>query len=225
MIKAILAITLLSVVSTFAQTPSACCSPDQWQAYDFDWDPERDFRAGLNISYDATNQQIAVGLSEAHGPERSRTYDIISIWSTKKSYIYDYHKKECFTTEITEEFPKQCVPTNAKFLNSATIGITLNVNVFGFQQNDTYIFSTVTADTCVPVTTTTIRSDNGRGEPDVSTQNIWDVTPGIANTSVFDIPSSCAQATPINFMNNLHTMANIFGEVRPSLIHALFAKF
>eukprot|EP01111_Echinosteliopsis_oligospora_P004513 TRINITY_DN173_c0_g1_i1.p1 TRINITY_DN173_c0_g1~~TRINITY_DN173_c0_g1_i1.p1 ORF type:complete len:222 (-),score=38.62 TRINITY_DN173_c0_g1_i1:67-732(-) len=221
MIKALAVIAAIYVVATIAQTPSPCCTPDQWEAYDFAWDPERDFRAGLNISYDATNQQIAVGLSESHGPERQRTYDIISLWSKKLTYIVDYHSKQCYTTELTEPFVKQCIPDDAKFVNAATIGGTLNVDIFAFQDNQTFVFSTVTSGTCIPVSTTTIRADNGRGEPDVATQNIWDVTAGIKNTSVFVPPANCAQATPLGVELSLGSLLS--GSV--SGVFELFNKF
>eukprot|EP01111_Echinosteliopsis_oligospora_P017292 TRINITY_DN743_c0_g1_i1.p1 TRINITY_DN743_c0_g1~~TRINITY_DN743_c0_g1_i1.p1 ORF type:complete len:237 (-),score=36.72 TRINITY_DN743_c0_g1_i1:79-753(-) len=193
MMKYIAAVALLCVAFVYAQSPSPCCTPDQWQGYNFAWDYERDFRAGLNISYDATNSLMAIALSESHGPEHQRTYDIISNYDLKRQYIYDFRRKECYTTDLTEEFPKECIPDDAQFLASATIGATLPVDIFGFRVNETLIFATVAAN-CIPVEATTIIRDNGRGEPDASTSHFWDITAGIADPSVFTPNAACVTA-------------------------------
>lgn len=38
-------------MKTRAPQAPACCSPDQWEGYEFSWDPRHHFRAGMNISY------------------------------------------------------------------------------------------------------------------------------------------------------------------------------
>eukprot|EP01112_Ceratiomyxa_fruticulosa_P019343 TRINITY_DN631_c0_g1_i1.p1 TRINITY_DN631_c0_g1~~TRINITY_DN631_c0_g1_i1.p1 ORF type:complete len:221 (+),score=44.92 TRINITY_DN631_c0_g1_i1:77-739(+) len=196
--KALLLVCLLSfVIAAYSQAP--CCTPNQWQDYNFNWEPYRGFAAGINITYDAVNTRTVAQIFENVGPERTRSLDIIALYASKQIFMIDWKRNRCVLADLTEPFEKACIPQQANFLTSITLGGSLNAYVFGWESfNGTYDISIVSADgNCWPISNKILTGQSQIVDGDDS----WNVTPGVANTNIFTPPSFCPTLATTSFEN------------------------
>jgi len=186
-----LSVILLALVA--AAVGQKFCAPVQWEGFEFNYDVERLFRGGFNISYDATNTRVRVYAREAQG-NRQGTFETIALYATKTVYEIDHTTNQCVKRPLTEAFQPDCLPSNATLSHTATIGITLNANIFtignyrsGF---DADVVTTVANN--APVETVVYDTQIG-----LDHSSYWDVTTGIKNPAVFTPPSNCGTGAPL----------------------------
>lgn len=86
----------------------ACCAPDQSTSFSFSWDERRHWRAGVNVSYDYTNQRVAMYIG-AHDHLLAELVD----FKTKTAVTVDFTSKTCHTTKVEHSMEKDCVPEGA----------------------------------------------------------------------------------------------------------------
>eukprot|EP01116_Phalansterium_solitarium_P009153 TRINITY_DN23186_c0_g1_i1.p1 TRINITY_DN23186_c0_g1~~TRINITY_DN23186_c0_g1_i1.p1 ORF type:complete len:230 (+),score=85.01 TRINITY_DN23186_c0_g1_i1:63-692(+) len=189
MARLIVALALVAAVAA-----QQVCLPVQWEGYEFNYDIEKQFRGGFNISYDSTNQRVRVYAKEAVG-DRQGAFETIALFASKTLYEIDHTKNVCHKTALNQPFQPECLPANHTLETAATIGISLNVNVYGFIiQNGADVAHgqlVLTASGNAPVEEVTFDRRAG-----VDHSSFWDVTTGIKNPAVFTPPSICANAGP-----------------------------
>lgn len=132
---------------------ATCCSPDQWEAYSFSFDPRHHFRAGLNISYgilsfckiflfltffsnwniDYTGKRFRILIEEHRNGNRSRVLESIALYDKKTLYVIDHtNNGACRKEPLTGDMEQDCVPSDGKKEASITIGGSLKADVWVF---------------------------------------------------------------------------------------------
>jgi len=188
---------LLIALALISAAAAQVCTPVQWEGYEFNYDIEQHFRGGFNISYDGTNQRVRVYAREAVG-DRHADFETIAIFSTKVLYEIDHIRNVCHKTALNAPFEPDCLPKNHTLEAQATLGITLNTNVYGFiinaGQDIVHGQIVLAAASNAPVEEVTFDRRFG-----VDHSQFWDITTGIKNPNVFTPPAICnnAAVTPV----------------------------
>jgi len=174
------------------QVPQAtCCSPDQWEAYAFSFDPRNHFRAGMNISYDYSGKRVRILIEEHRNGNRSRVLESIALFAKKALFIIDHtNNGACHQEALTGDMEQDCVPSDGKNEATITIGGSLSANVWTFNRTehgqDLHYTQVRTASGCYPIDSFVSSERIG-----VDVTYTWDLTNGIKNASVFNPPSNC----------------------------------
>ncbi|KAL3876391.1 hypothetical protein ACJMK2_034241 [Sinanodonta woodiana] len=171
-----------------------CCPPDQWEA-------GQDIMVGM-VTAGATH--LSKGLNRVHidatqkiiAAEESLVVDgapvqLKVIQDFVKGIQYLIQNSVCQKTTIGP-WVSRCVPDNATLVHSVSIGSgknTLAVKTYNVKQGDLDIYVTVTADGCIPVSQNQAGSSSGVNQMIVV--GFYDVTQGIKDRSVFDVPAEC----------------------------------
>jgi len=170
---------------------ATCCSPDQWEAYSFSFDPRHHFRAGLNISYDYTGKRFRILIEEHRNGNRSRVLESIALYDKKTLYVIDHtNNGACRKEPLTGDMEQDCVPSDGKKEASITIGGSLKADVWVFNrtehEHDLHFVQVRTTAECYPIDSFASSERIG-----VDTTFTWDITKGIKNPAVFTPPSNC----------------------------------
>ncbi|CAG5127806.1 unnamed protein product [Candidula unifasciata] len=204
------AIVVVLLVSSLMGLCSACCTPAQWEG-------QLSAIAGRaegarhevilefgEVSYDATNNRSVIVLS-FKGGKIDDTMKILTRYdnsSSGKQYVLDFKTGKCNILELRTPFRRLCIPAEAKRIGNFTLGLSpaLKGTAFAAGGKDVNVFVTVQEldnDTCVPVS----ESLYGRfGKADVvETIAFINITPGIKNETVFDVPAQCKKADESTF--------------------------
>ncbi|KAL5019102.1 hypothetical protein ScPMuIL_004824 [Solemya velum] len=152
--------------------------------------PYRD-NGGLAISYDGTNQKVAVSESVTVG---NTSTNVMVIQDYTKATQYLIINNNCTKTTLGA-FKKACVPDEATFVGMYYFGGKANnlaFSAYQVQAQELQVQFGVTVDGCYPVEEIV----TGRtGTTDlVETYNYVNITDGIKDPSVFTPPSSCNSA-------------------------------
>ncbi|XP_059179083.1 ependymin-related protein 1-like [Physella acuta] len=202
-------VTLCSVVAL----GYACCTPDQWEGAEASiggWATKK--RHGLlkeyiKVSYDATNNRTAAFLDYVNG-DFSNKYQIVTRYDegVGKLYVVDLKKDKCWTKELTRPFRKACIPDSAKSMGEYYLGLEGGFKVSGFEVKGKsfQVFVSVQLldnNQCVPVGETVTGSL--RKADFVQNVGFINVTPGIKNETVFDIPKACEKMEDFSLAEEL----------------------
>lgn len=167
-----------------------CCSPDQWEGYQFSFDEREHFRAGLNVSYDYTNKRLRVLIEERTPNNKKKILEAISLYNNNTMYLIDHTSNTCTSEQLNESMIQDCVPKDAVLETSPVLGGSLKTNLYRFSRTDhdedVDFIEVRTQDNCFPVDV--FAASNRFG---VDENFFWDITLGIKDPSVFNIPPIC----------------------------------
>eukprot|EP01122_Echinamoeba_exundans_P002820 TRINITY_DN12804_c0_g1_i1.p1 TRINITY_DN12804_c0_g1~~TRINITY_DN12804_c0_g1_i1.p1 ORF type:complete len:233 (+),score=52.11 TRINITY_DN12804_c0_g1_i1:44-742(+) len=207
----VLVLLLAAISAVHAAAPTAvepCCAPSQFEGISAQWDPREKFHRNAQISYDAVNSRVSVKWNQ-RVREVSHLFNAIFLYNQKTLYFVDEnhtgeHVFKCEKHVLNEQFPLDCVPTDALYEGSRTLaGNQLLVDVWSFQ---TQSFNNQT------IKAFDMRSRNGCWQVaglnrshrfGLDFHMMWDLTSGIQNPNVFVPPKECTNAPIKNGFNSL----------------------
>jgi len=190
---------------------SVCCTPPQWEGYQgatAGWSG-RHKRGGVkefaSVHYDATNKQKAVFMTLMERGFEKKVQVISKCEEGENGcrvYVVDLKKDKCWTKKKECGFREACIPDDAKAVGEFSLGLKGGFNVKGFEVRKRGHFGGVEAEvtvadignsTCVPVGETVTGMVKRVGF--MQTVGFIDITPGIKNATVFDVPAACKEDT------------------------------
>eukprot|EP01092_Planopodium_desertum_P003360 TRINITY_DN15_c0_g2_i1.p2 TRINITY_DN15_c0_g2~~TRINITY_DN15_c0_g2_i1.p2 ORF type:complete len:219 (+),score=70.64 TRINITY_DN15_c0_g2_i1:30-659(+) len=163
--------------------PSPCCTPNQWNGKQVSWDPYRFVRREVTINYDYTNQRERFDVQDYHGAPV--VYSILILYQSNT--MYTFNTTSCAKTSLTTPMRQFCVPSNATYAGTITIGET-SANVWQEVYGDYRIDTIHTNDaSCIPINIVAV--DAARF--DVDFNEFWNVQASV-NPAVFTVPPACS---------------------------------
>lgn len=128
----------------------ACCTPDQWEGYQFSFDEKHHFRAGFNISYDFTGKRLRIAAYEVRN-KKKLSLESLALFKEKQLYIIDYTANNCGLTTPNHAMQRDCIPGDAH-KTEITIGGSLNADVYDYaaMNNTARVIDTRTK-SCLPI--------------------------------------------------------------------------
>jgi hypothetical protein len=199
------AATIFLLMSSLVAIGSACCTPDQWEGLEsvFGGYASRKHHGILPeyiwVSYDAANNRSAAFLAiYVDTNPRPREYKIVIRYDNDscegKLYVLDVHIDKCWTKSLKYPFRKACIPPDAKFVGNYSLGLKggFNVSVYDVRGRQFKAFVSVekiSETECVPVGESI--TGRARGVDYLQAIEFVNITPGIKNETVFDIPEQC----------------------------------
>ncbi|CAL1530440.1 unnamed protein product [Lymnaea stagnalis] len=189
------------VLCSFVALSSAVCTPDQWEGTEASiggWATHK--RNGLlkeyvRVAYDFTNKRSAAFLEYRNG-EYSNKFRIVIKYEGEVGnlYVVDLKKDKCWTKKLDRPFRQACIPEKAKAVGDYYMGLKGGFKVSGFALEGERVSAFVSVQLIdnnqfVPVG----EAVYGKLRKVDFVQNVGfiDITPGIQNATVFDVPKEC----------------------------------
>ena len=123
-------------------------------------------------------------------------FDVLRLWGSKMEYRFDLRRKFCQKIPLNEPWTDLGVPANATFiraqsfgLKSGGLGVNVWSNTFRTPQGEVEYLGLWTPANCIPIEIH-YRSQRDR-ESNVVRIEAFDITPGIADPSVFTPRPEC----------------------------------
>jgi len=165
-----------------SSNPTGCCSPSQWESYAYESD--RVGHVNHHIHYDAIKKFVRwdrVGYLES--PDVNQTFQLYTNYTTepfRMEWLYDPATKECILFGA-DEFNEWCFGESSNQYYQQIVTLSgVNSILWGEMGND---FSwTSDVKNCLPTSTVY----------DADLIVFYNTTIGIADPSVFEIPSPCS---------------------------------
>ncbi|XP_046572649.1 uncharacterized protein LOC124280708 [Haliotis rubra] len=172
-----------------------CCGPDQWEAVSLevgglidrttDYVTLKEIRSVVH--YDYRNRRLTVEETVWNGTSNvtfSRTVHID--YNTQLKWtLYD---RQCIHQFHTDAMPSPCIPGEAKYLRTKAISdLSADVWFLNDTHGNSYTY-TVTSDTCVHLVEMAVSQE---GISAFSLTQYDNISMGIADDKVFQLPSSC----------------------------------
>lgn len=200
---------ILSLALCFIAACHACCTPSQWEGYQ----PSasgysgRRKRGGIkefaSIHYDADNSRKAIFMTLVTGDKESK-FHIIQRYGDEneqggKIYVLDLVRDKCWVKKTEKPFRTACIPKGSKVAGSGKLGLASGpggLQITGYEVQKGTVEALVTVykindDVCVPIAETVSGMVKRVGF--MSAASFIDITPGIKNATVFDIPKQCEE--------------------------------
>jgi len=205
--------TTFALLLSLAASTWACCTPDQWEGYqpgvggyskDSDqalvYKKQGSMGEFSHVIYDYTNKRKAVFMTFVSG-EYQNNFQVIQRCGDQgedgcRTYVVDLKKQTCVTKKSCCEFRKSCIPKDAKVLGKGYLGLEGVFPITGYQvkKGSMTVDVTVTnldADVCIPVAE--ILFGERKNVHFMQTLGFINITPGIKNSTVFEIPKQCKE--------------------------------
>lgn len=197
---------ILTIVAGFAAYAQSCCTPDQWEGfeggqsgYSARWRKGGGGEVSF-VSYDYTNKRSSVYMT-SYMKHKEYKFHIISLHgdgeNSGKKYVIDLKTNKCYTKSACCGMRKACIPKQAKGGKGASLGLKdggLPVKFYQFHKDEVFAGLTVapignSTDLCVPIGETL----QGRYKrvDFMAVMGFSDITPGIKNATVFEVPKIC----------------------------------
>ncbi|ESO87154.1 hypothetical protein LOTGIDRAFT_154656 [Lottia gigantea] len=198
-------ILLCLVASSLAEK---CCVPDTWEG--IQQQSVGSIKNGIptmseetiTIHYDLTKNVAAFDESvTANG----YTVKVKVIMDFKAGTEYIISGNHCSKKVISHTSRTRCVPDNAKFEGSHFGGSGNNkvmFNSYSYQAANVTAHFSMTNPGCVPVSQIIYGSTNGVQY--FVSQNFYDITPGVKDPTVFNVPSICDNAMFVKGPSSTH---------------------
>jgi len=181
------------------------CTPDQWEGIEVSnagYVHHRHpgyIKEWSRVSYDATNMQKATFIHYNNDGNKSKFQMIVrySAANEGKVYVVDEEKQKCWVKSLKESWRKCCLPEDAKKVDEYSLGLKgaggLKVTGYYVEKKDmgVYVAVSTAGANIIPVT----MISHGHFRETAFQQNVQfaDITPGIKDASVFDIPALCKE--------------------------------
>merc|ERR1711879_595804 len=117
----LLILACASLVAVYAQQPTPCQTPPQWQGKFARRDDMKNFTMYAEISYDATNRRVREVEYLEEGSTRM-FYDVLYLHNVNKEYKIDLKNKNCTVGSLTRPFRPFGIPPEANYTGSANVG-------------------------------------------------------------------------------------------------------
>ncbi|XP_076443031.1 mammalian ependymin-related protein 1-like [Babylonia areolata] len=186
------AILLLCVALAAAQQPRPCETPEQFEARILTHDFKNGFTQKAKISYDGLNKRVREVEELELGKDRE-FYDVLYLFQNNREYRVNLKDKKCNTTTLSRPFIPAGVPPGAHYNGQAVVGpVNIpneHISVIRFEgrsDEGNPMFGTVTTPDCLPVNGGFYSNRTG-----YVFRQYYDVTIGIPDPTVFDIPMEC----------------------------------
>jgi len=177
---------------------ASTCLPEQWEALISNEIPERQLTTLTNISYDFSSRKIWAEVALMwEGREFNATEDVHKIlfdFNEHKMWIVD-GDDNCRCAPMDHEMHEPCLPEDTESFGAHTVGGNLRVEVFHWDKEckeakwNVSVVAVLAQKTNIPVS---ISAHNNEFH---SEAQFFDVTPGIADPSIFTPPQEC---TPVS---------------------------
>jgi hypothetical protein len=174
----------------YAQKPTPCTTPPQWDAYLYEYNVKENFQLRAKFTYDAIYKRERIIEQYSLGQDRE-AYDVLRLNNQNVEYVYSFKYKNCTTRQITRPWRDFGIPANATSYGEAYIGSSAvpNANVLATlwganftdpQGNQVYYSGAWTYEACLPISSTYYGESFG-----LTHVSFYDITPGISDPSVF----------------------------------------
>ncbi|RUS85477.1 hypothetical protein EGW08_006753 [Elysia chlorotica] len=196
-------ISVAVILCSLASLGWMCCTPDQWEGTQSEFAGYAGYvRHGLiteynHVAYDFTAKRSAVYLRYVNGDIEAKIK--VVVLSEDKGlmvYVDDYEKGSCWKKKLEGEFRKACIPDDAKSYGEYYLGLdggykVSSYKIRGKRMNTILTVQPVSEGVCAPIGEISM----GRvGHYDIlKNVGFVDITPGIKNETVFDVPRDCTE--------------------------------
>jgi len=180
-------ILVCSLVALCFSAPTPCCTVDQFEsAFSFYDQDQKEFIFGWT-AYDYTNlREFSVIFSDVDYKDNNAT--VINFYANNTGYVITFTngKNECKKIALNQQMTQFCVPNNAQYLNTVTIGGSLSVDNWSATESSESGFLSMTSTGCIPVSYTGVFS-----RYNVDNVGYVNYVAGISNSSIFNVPAIC----------------------------------
>ncbi|EDV28842.1 Ependymin-related protein 2 [Trichoplax sp. H2] len=182
-----------------AQNVSACCPPDKFEGFRY--------QKMVDISNNDPYPQVGIDALRFHYDfENEKTLEqfyfngrlVTQITLYQKGLRYNILKGKCTFFEISWPLRRRCLPKNARFIGSMSIGDQLmDYYESVYDKNYAVIEEIVTHKDCIPITNITVMKSFVDSMAAVTQPGAFDirifanVTVGIKDPTIFDPPTEC----------------------------------
>ncbi|VDI69332.1 Hypothetical predicted protein [Mytilus galloprovincialis] len=228
--EGLILIVVLTSLRASISTP-VCCAPDQWEGrlyVDFFVFPYAIHTYGMaDFAYDFINSRTVinatlVGESPFADPKKKQ-YSALYLEDYKNYYEYELENGvHCEITKLDVNMTKQCVQGDDNLLFSGIVGEHIITNTYNITlgKSNPNIRATIEREffilgSCVPVHLYV------KHKVDMSTVDVYNVTPDIKDTKIFDIPPQCKHASP-KYRRTMESMHIFKLKIRETLQQVLF---
>lgn len=197
----------LALAAIIAISCGELCTPDQWEAIEASFGGyEYHRRAGTikehnKIAYDATNQRKASFITYINNDYENKFQMVVRYDKGDnggKAYLVDLKKGTCWTKSLDKPFRKACIPDDNKKVHDYSLGLkgAGGLKVTGYlvkmkEGGGVYLAVTTNADKTIIPVLENIQGSYGPTLQFVQAMQYGDVTAGISNATIFDIPEQC----------------------------------
>jgi len=226
-------IFIVSTASISAVQAKACCFPAQWEGGHTVYIADTDLYLRSRVAFDVTNKRMASKAVIRQGKHAVHMKAIIDWAAQKRYYIYKLKNKlVCRVHSIDKPLPPHanCLPASFRPLGSIRIGAgqaSLKLTAYGlFSKNYKNVISV--SEGCIPVRDSVFYNrhvGHMRVKKTYASASWYNITAGIHNASVFNVPAECHKSEPHNIVQHLLGMhvpeylqskfgANLFANVQ-----------
>lgn len=197
----------LLLATVIAVGLSELCTPDQWEGSDGSVGgyvhhrrPGMIFEKNY-LAYDAKNGRKAAFITYVNNDKMSKFQIVLRHDNDEgKIYVLRLSDDKCWIKKMKKPFRKACIPDDAKKTNDYYMGLKgaggLLVSGYEVKVKDMTVFLSVykLADKIIPVGETIFGKFMDTAF--VHTIGYMDITAGIKNETVFDVPKQCDEHNP-----------------------------
>ncbi|XP_053393167.1 ependymin-related protein 2-like [Mercenaria mercenaria] len=189
----------LCIVTVHGQT-KYCCHPVTWESVNYI--SEGQVASGTKkavytegtemVSVDGTNHRIASLTTYNSGGFK---VNVLILQLFDQGVMYTVQSGECKNTTLPPWTPR-CVPDSATLAKKSYYGIgdnKVDVDIYALQSGPNTVYLTVANADCTPVYQAAYGT--AEGVSGLAYKAYRNITLGIKDTSVFDVPSICSNAT------------------------------
>ncbi|XP_067672391.1 ependymin-related protein 1-like [Haliotis asinina] len=179
-----------------------CCTPRQWEGVEAqvigtlkNGGTPLLSETEIKVSVDATNNRMAFD-EKVTANGYTVNVKVIQLWDRKTEYIIQ-QTGTCTRKQLTGDFPSGCIPdtatlTGKHFEGSPQNKVTYNSYRIADAAKGVTIIADMTTDTCEPIRQETFGYSGT--EYYFISNRYYDISGGIKNATVFDVPPACNNA-------------------------------
>lgn len=192
-------VAALFVVNAYGQT-KYCCHPGQWESINYI--NEAQIASGTKkpvytqgneaLSVDGPNHRIA-SLSTLNSGGFKVNVQVIQLYD--KRVMYTVQSGECKQTPLPPWSPR-CIPDTATLVKQTFYGVgdnKIDIDIYQVISGPNTIYLNIAHADCTPMYQSGYGS--AQGVSALGFKTYTNITTGIKDTSVFDVPSICTNAT------------------------------
>ncbi|XP_063447671.1 ependymin-related protein 1-like [Mytilus trossulus] len=218
-------IVLLTRLCASTSTP-VCCAPNQWEGrlyVDFFVFPYAIHTYGTaDVAYDFINSRTVINATlveeSPFADPKKKQYSTLYLEDYTNYYEYELDNRgNCQKTKLDVNMTKQCVQGDDSLLYSGKVGEHIITDTYNItlDKSNPNIRATIERGSCVPVHLYVTH------KVDMSTVDVYNVTPGIKDTKIFDIPPQCKHDSP-KHRRTMESMHVFQLKIRETLQQVLF---
>ncbi|ESO90793.1 hypothetical protein LOTGIDRAFT_233585 [Lottia gigantea] len=198
--KLLVLVYLIAVVYSQSTVPG-CCVPPQWEGLQgtiigrVDGSGRQQvISENVETFYDQTNNRMALNVATDF-TGKMQYLRIIQLYSKKIQYVIDLDTQTCKSNTLSGTFPPICLPKDAMPEGPYYFGIgdtKLESISFRFNVSGANVTVSALREGCIPILENIVTS--GQGIAQMQTTGFVNLSPGISQPSMFDVPDICNQA-------------------------------